>query len=467
MTFLNGYETLEEIATGGFSTVYKVRELAPPYRCFAAKQFKNLYDHGVFELELHSLNAVRHLNAVQRLHRAIRHADQLVIMTEYVEGESLKSLVSRDGPLSEQRALATFLELCQIVATVHAEGMLHLDLKPSNILMTEQGSLVLTDFGIASPSHITRSEVAKTDFSYTSPEKYAGEQSPASDVYSLGVTLHYLLIGELPFQLHATSNAYKMLQHCTQPYEPPTALSESVRELLSRLLAKSPEQRPSLTQLIGLLKPLLNTPLNSDGQPAPNTPVLKTPSERECYAQGAQQQIPFAQYHFAILCEDDAKDEAKQLYRSAAEQGFARAQNNFALMLMKGGEPEPAERWYLKGAENGNAYCQYNLARYYGEQNDQEKEMYWMEKAANAGHDRAQNLVAIAKEDKGLLAEAFSLYQRAAYAGFKAAQYNMGLMYENNKHPDKSQDAIALARFWYEKAVEQNHEKAKQRLAKL
>ncbi|MGB0734257.1 MAG: protein kinase domain-containing protein, partial [Pontibacterium sp.] len=131
MTFLSGYETLDKIASGGFSTVYKVRELAPPYRCFAAKQFKNLYDHAVFEQELHSLNAVKHLSSVQRLHRAIRHTDQLIILTEYIEGESLKSLVNRDAPLSEQKALTILLELCQIVAKVHAEGMLHLDLKPS------------------------------------------------------------------------------------------------------------------------------------------------------------------------------------------------------------------------------------------------------------------------------------------------------------------------------------------------
>lgn len=467
MAFLCGYEIIEEVATGGFSTVYRVKECEPPYREFAAKRFKNITDHAIFEQEIHSLHSVHGVANTQQFFRAICHKDQLVILTEYVEGESLKSHIDREGPLSEQRAIETTLAIAKILEDLHTEGLLHLDIKPSNILISDENILTVTDFGIAEPLTRSRNEVAKTDFSYTAPEKYFGYQHAASDVYSLGVSLHYFLTGSLPFGIHATSDAFKMLSHCIQAVTPPTHVSEQVQALLRQMMEKSPKKRISMPQLIQSLHAIKSDTLSTQRPEKQKTKKSKKPSEKECFAEAARRNIPFGQYRYALLCEDDEADNALYWYTQAAEAGFARAQNNLALLYADQGNEEMAVKWYRAAAESGNAFSQYNLARTYDSRNASKEARHWYTRAAKSGHERAQNILAIELENSRDIKGAFKLYQKAAYSGFRAAQFNLGLMYEKSSTPSDKSEQLDLACFWYKQAAEQNHSKAKQRLSRI
>ncbi|MDI3325352.1 serine/threonine-protein kinase [Pontibacterium granulatum] len=467
MAFLCGYEIIEEVATGGFSTVYRVQEAEPPYREFAAKKFNDVSDHAVFEQEVLSLDTVSGTPGTQQLFRAIRHKDNLIILTHYVEGEPLKSRIDRDGPLDEREAVRIISFIADTLHLLHQKKIHHLDVKPSNVLIDQNGTLTLTDFGIAEPSYRQRSEVAKTDFSYTAPEKYHGHQTATSDIYSLGVSLHYLVTGTLPFHIHATSDANKMLNHCTQPVKLPAKLSDSMRLLIKSMMEKPSDKRITLKQLREQLQTLSIIRLNNQPLPKPSKTKTNTPTEKECFAEAARRNIPFGQYRYALLCEDENKEEALYWYEQAANAGFARAQNNLALLYMNLGNTQQAVKWYTEGAKAGNAFSQYNLARLYDQQDDTEKANHWYERAANSGHDRAQNTVAIHLENKQQFKRAFSLYQRAAYSGFRAAQFNLGLMYENERAPTNGTSSREMAKFWYEKAAAQNHSKAKKRLSIL
>lgn len=472
MAFLCGYEILEEVANGGFSTVYRVQEQEPPYRKFAAKKFNDITDHPIFEQEILSLHAVSGVENTQQFFRAIRHQDQLVILTDYIEGEPLKNRIDRLGPISERTAIGLTLTLCRILDKLHQLGIHHLDIKPSNVLIDQHDTLTLTDFGIAESADSPRSEVAKTDFSYTAPEKYQGYHHSGSDIYALGVSLFYLLTGSLPFDIHATSDAHKMLCHCTRQVDLPDSFSNDVRTLLESMLQKSPTRRIDMETLLETLTQLAKKPLSDNALKKANKKVKTTPSEIECFAEAARKNIPFGQYRYALLCEEENPSDALYWYTQAAEAGFARAQNNLALLHMNQGNEEQALHWYLKAANLGNAFSQYNLARLYERKSDEhpankQKALHWYEQAAQNGHERAQNTVAIKLENSDKKARAFMLYQRAAYTGFKAAQFNLGLMYENKATPDHDIDHKDMARFWYGLAAAQDHAKAQQRLQKL
>lgn len=467
MAFLCGYEIIEEVASGGFSKVYRVQETEPPYREFAAKKFNDIGDHAVFEQEVLSLDSVSGTPGTQQLFRAIRHKDDLIILTNYIEGEPLKSRIDRDGPMSEREAVRVVSFISETLQLLHQKKIHHLDIKPSNILIDQSGTLTLTDFGIAEASYKQRSEIAKTDFSYTAPEKYQGHQIASSDIYSLGVTLHYLVIGTLPFHIHATSDANKMLNHCTQPVKLTSSLSEPIHQLIMSMMDKSSDTRITLNQLIKQLEVLNKSQLNGKPLPKPSKKKQNTPTEKECFAEAARQNIPFGQYRYALLCEEESKEEALYWYEQAAKAGFARAQNNLALLHMNLGDTQQAVKWYTEAAKAGNAFSQYNLARLHEKRDETEKANHWYERAANNGHERAQNTVAIRLENNQQMKRAFSLYQRAAYSGFRAAQFNLGLMYENERTPTNGTTSREMAIFWYEKAAAQGHNKAQKRLATL
>ncbi len=470
MELLCGYEILDEVASGGFADVYRVRECEPPYREFAAKRFRKYSDQAVFEQEVLSLHAIRGLPNTQQFFRAIQQKNHLIILTEYIDGTPLKALVVENGPLPETEALKICQSVTQILLSLEKIGIRHLDIKPSNILINDQ-QITLTDFGIAEASNSPRSEVTKTDFSYTAPEKYFGYHTDRSDVYSLGVTLYFLVTGNLPFGIHKKSNAYKLLCHCIQKPEYPAALSPVMKQLLERLLDKESNQRPSLTQLADAIDNTLRQ--NPNLSPLPTTPLTEstTPEEAESFALAAKQGIPFAQYRHALnLEEKNLTDEALQWYTKAAHAGFARAQNNLGLHHSENNEPELARQWYEKAASADNAFSQYNLAKLYDGSNEAYEEnktlhMHWLKRAADNGHERAQNLLAIHYEDNNNPHLAFKYYLKAAYSGFKAAQYNLGRLYENDVIQERiGSDHMENAYFWYKEASKLHHAKAAARL---
>ena len=172
------------------------------------------------------------------------------IVFEYVDGENLKQLLDRTGPLPVRRALEIALAVADGLAFAHEHGVVHRDVKPQNVLLSRDGEIKVTDFGIARSldveSGLTLTGTVLGTSSYLSPEQASGQRvSPAADVYSLGVVLYELLAGEVPFP--GGNQVVVALKHVN---EPPPSLLERRPDVPARLAAavalalqKDPERR--------------------------------------------------------------------------------------------------------------------------------------------------------------------------------------------------------------------------------
>jgi serine/threonine-protein kinase len=179
------------------------------------------------------------------------------IAMEYLPGGSLKDRINSRGALPARTAAEVALQIAEALKAAHERDVVHRDIKPHNIMITETGDLKVTDFGIAraaTSSTMTRTGSIMGTAHYISPEQAMGEAAgPQSDLYSLGIVLYEMLTGELPFEAE-TPIGIAMKQVNTSP-APPSELDHSIPEGLDaityRLMSKDPEDRyPDESELI-------------------------------------------------------------------------------------------------------------------------------------------------------------------------------------------------------------------------
>jgi tetratricopeptide (TPR) repeat protein/tRNA A-37 threonylcarbamoyl transferase component Bud32 len=274
------FEILGEIARGGMGAVYKARDPAVDRVVAIKLLLGDALAGGTarkrFEREAKALARVDHPHVV-RVHgfETTPRGEPFLVM-EHVEGESLQRRLDREGRLAVEEASAIARTLCGAVAACHEAGVLHRDLKPANVLLTKQGALKLTDFGLArdldpstSRSRLSRSGLFLGSPGYWAPEQARGELSevgPQTDVYGLGATLFALLTGEPP-QTGDTLPA--ILAAVERPAPPPSSLRPDLPRWLdavvARALAAEPADRfASVDELAEALEP----PVEGQGAPA-------------------------------------------------------------------------------------------------------------------------------------------------------------------------------------------------------
>ena len=165
---------------------------------------------------------------------------------EYVRGESLADLLAREGALPETLALDVMEQAAHGLAMIHRMGLVHRDIKPGNLMITQNGQVKITDFGIAKAAAavpLTRTGMVVGTAQYVSPEQAQGlDVTPASDVYSLGVVGYEMLAGKRPFS--GDSSVSVALAHISQaPEALSTSISAPARELIGISLRKDPTTR--------------------------------------------------------------------------------------------------------------------------------------------------------------------------------------------------------------------------------
>lgn len=239
------FELLRLIGKGGMGEVWLARDLATGERV-AVKLLHPMYasepEHVArFEREVETAQRVRSPHVVRVVGYG-RHEGRPYISMEYVDGRSLREIVKQEGPLPWSRVRQIALDLCEALAAVHGSGVIHRDVKPSNVLVTSDGTLKLTDFGVARAADLTRMTSADTmlgTVQYMPPE---GDGSVRGDLYSLGCLLYELLAGVAPFE--GDSHPAILMRHIR---EQPNfdVLPPEARDLLGWLLEKAPDKRPS------------------------------------------------------------------------------------------------------------------------------------------------------------------------------------------------------------------------------
>jgi hypothetical protein len=175
------------------------------------------------------------------------------LVLELVEGRPLSVLLAQEAPLPPERARHLICQVARALAAAHANGLVHRDVKPSNLMVTEDDTVKVTDFGIARAvdhAATTRIGFVTGTAQYLSPEQAGGASaSPASDMYALGVVAYECLVGCRPFD----GDPLAVLRaHCESPVpELPRHLPADLRRLVLRLLAKDPDRRPTAEQVAG------------------------------------------------------------------------------------------------------------------------------------------------------------------------------------------------------------------------
>ena len=273
------YELEELCGTGGMSSVFRAHDRQLERRV----AIKILHQHYAddpeylerFRREARAVAKLSHPNIVTVIDRGDDGGRQYIVF-EYVEGENLKELVLRSGRLPVRRALELALAVAGGLAFAHDHGLVHRDVKPQNVLLSREGEVKVTDFGIARSLHmehgVTQTGTVLGTGEYLAPEQASGKPvSPATDVYSLGVVLWELLAGDVPFV--GENFVAVALRHVN---EPPPSLRERRPDVTPRLeaavdraLAKDPGRRfPSMEAFAKELRACL-AEVEGDAPPPP------------------------------------------------------------------------------------------------------------------------------------------------------------------------------------------------------
>ena len=250
---LGPFELLRKLGSGAMGTVFQARD-PEANRTVALKVLpsdlaKDEEFLARFKREVKSLGALNHPNIVA-FHGAGQAGGYWYLSMEYVDGESLSARLKREVRLPEAEALRIAHAVALALAHAHAQTLIHRDIKPENILLAKDGTVKVTDFGLAK-SQEDNSKLTMAGFSigtpyYISPEQaIGGEVDPRADLYGLGATLFHLLTGRVPFD-HAASTQVMVMHVKEPPPDPRTlvpSLTRNVAQLVLRLLAKDPKGR--------------------------------------------------------------------------------------------------------------------------------------------------------------------------------------------------------------------------------
>ena len=212
------YEVLSKIGAGGMADVYKGKDLMLN-RFVAIKVLKKEYKEDEnfvrkFKSEAQAAAGLLNPNIVNVYDVGEDRGLYYMIM-EIVDGITLKEYIQRKGRLTHKEVLSIAIQMCTGIGAAHAAGIVHRDIKPHNIMISKEGKVKVTDFGIAKAiSSNTISSNAMGSVHYTSPEQARGGYSDAkSDIYSIGITLYEMATGQVPFDGDSTvSVAIKHLQ---------------------------------------------------------------------------------------------------------------------------------------------------------------------------------------------------------------------------------------------------------------
>jgi len=245
----NRYEIVEKLGEGGMATVYKAR-CQILNRFVSVKILKKEYssDEEFLKKFRREATAVASLsdNNIVNVYDVGVDGDINYIVMEYVEGKSLKEILNERGKLSTDQALAVGIQIGKALEHAHKNNIVHRDIKPHNVLVTNDGVVKVTDFGIAKSSDsvtITNSSKVLGSAHYFSPEQAKGNVvDNRTDIYSLGIVLYELVTGRVPFD--AESPVSIALKHIQEPVVPPIQLNENIPDALNKLILKAVEKEP-------------------------------------------------------------------------------------------------------------------------------------------------------------------------------------------------------------------------------
>lgn len=241
------YEILDKVGSGGMADVYKAK-CHRLNRFVAIKVLKQEYSNDTkfvskFRAEAQSVAGLSHPNIVN-VYDVGEDDGLYYIVMELVEGITLKRFIERKGKLAVKEAIGIAIQIAQGMEAAHENHIIHRDIKPQNIIISKEGKVKVTDFGIAkAATSNTITSNAMGSVHYISPEQARGGYSDEkSDIYSLGVTLYEMLSGHVPFSGDTTVTV--ALAHIQEEATPLTDIDSEIPVSLERIVRKCMQKKP-------------------------------------------------------------------------------------------------------------------------------------------------------------------------------------------------------------------------------
>ncbi len=243
----NRYELIEKIGEGGMAEVYKAKcRLLNRY--VAVKILKSYYCDDMeflnkFKQEASSAASLSHNNIVAIYDIGAEDNINYIVM-EYIDGKTLKQIINEQKVLGNNEAIILAIQIAKALECAHSNNIIHRDVKPHNIMVTKNGIVKVTDFGIAKATSsvtITNSDRIIGSAHYFSPEQAKGSVVDSkTDIYSLGIILYEMVTGKLPYD--AESPVSVALKHIQEQVKPPKEINDNIPESLNSLILKCIEK---------------------------------------------------------------------------------------------------------------------------------------------------------------------------------------------------------------------------------
>ncbi|WP_026893906.1 Stk1 family PASTA domain-containing Ser/Thr kinase [Clostridiisalibacter paucivorans] len=247
----NRYEILEKIGGGGMALVYKAKcRLLNRYVAVKVLRPEFTNDEEFidkFRKESQAAASLSHHNIVN-IYDVGSEGSIYYIVMEYIKGKTLKKLINEKGKLEVNETIEISIQIAEALNHAHKNHIVHRDIKPHNIMVTDDGKIKVTDFGIAraaTSSTVTNTSNVIGSVHYFSPEQARGGYTDAkSDIYSLGIVMYEMMTGRVPFQ--GESPISVALKHIQEDIIPPREIDKNVPENMERIIRKAVQKDQSL-----------------------------------------------------------------------------------------------------------------------------------------------------------------------------------------------------------------------------
>ena len=233
---LGKYKILASLGSGGFGAVYLARDTWIDKEVAIKVPHKQNLNFAEHLREPRLLAALDHPNIVS-ITTAEKTDNVFFIVMEYVAGETLEDIITRDGALDAPRLIQFSTQLAQAVDHAHRQGVVHRDLRPSNVLVSGAGVLKVTDFGTSRFLEMAAHNTVTGSPPYMAPEQFEGRAVFASDLYSMGVTMYQMATGMLPYETPTQHDLVRLRRG--ELIQPPRLRKPDLSERLNDVIMKA------------------------------------------------------------------------------------------------------------------------------------------------------------------------------------------------------------------------------------
>jgi serine/threonine-protein kinase len=263
------YKILSALGSGGFGTVYLAEDTWIDKKVALKVPHRQSVNFGELLKEPRLLASLNHPNIVAVL-TAEKQENTFFIVMEYVSGETLESIIGREGAIEMAKALDYTCQICNAIDHAHRQGVIHRDLRPANIMVADNGLIKVADFGTSRFLELAAHGTTVIGSPpYMAPEQFQGRATFTSDIYSLGVTMYQMVTGVLPYHTPAPADLERLMRG--DMVAPPRTRNGRIPQRMNDIIMKA--MAPAVADRYQTASDVLEDLLGAGDHPAPRRTI--------------------------------------------------------------------------------------------------------------------------------------------------------------------------------------------------